>query len=167
MTPTPRKLALLKAAAAAHAMTTGVREPTAQKLALLKAAAAAHVANAAAAAAGRDVDRLLFGLNMLAERESDRALFRDPSFAHTKHWAISTSHLTHEAFDNWGWGEVVPDGVGVAYMIKRRGVFANVAAVRDAARRWPARFTHLLHEALEEMRALCEASAAAAAGSKL
>ena len=149
-----------------QAMTTGVRQPSAQKLAMLKAAAQAHVQYAAEAGAGRDVDRLMFGMSLLA-KDSEQAFFQDPSYALSKHWAISTSHLTHEQFDNWGWGEVVPDGVGVAYMIKRQGIFVNVAAVRDESRQWPARLCHLMTEALDEMRELCTAADKATPPSRL
>jgi carnitine O-acetyltransferase len=139
-----------------QAMTTGPRQASQQKLALLKAAAAAHVRCASDAAAGHDVDRLMFGMSLVAGTEQERAFFKDPSYALSKHWAISTSHLSHEQFDNWGWGEVVPDGVGVAYMIQRAAVVVNVAAVRDAQREWPARLCHFVYEALQEMRVLCE-----------
>lgn len=37
-------------------------------------------------------------------------VFQDPVYARSKYWRMSTSHLTHEMFDGWGWGEVVPDG---------------------------------------------------------
>lgn len=37
-------------------------------------------------------------------------VFQDPVYSRSKHWRMSTSHLTHEMFDGWGWGEVVPDG---------------------------------------------------------
>ena len=149
-----------------QAMTTGPTQPSMQKLSMLKAAAQAHVQYAAEAGAGRDVDRLMFGMSLLA-KEHEKAFFRDPSYALSKHWAISTSHLTHEQFDNWGWGEVVPDGVGVAYMIKQRGIYVNVAAVRSEQRNWPARLCHLMAEALDEMRDLCMQAAAAAPASKL
>lgn len=37
-------------------------------------------------------------------------VFDDPLFSRSKHWRVSTSHLTHEMLESWGFGEVVADG---------------------------------------------------------
>lgn len=54
--------------------------------------------------------RAFLGVHPLGESSQ---LFNDPVYARSKHWRMSTSHLTHEMFDAWGWGEVVPDGKAV------------------------------------------------------
>ncbi|CAM9368862.1 unnamed protein product, partial [Choristocarpus tenellus] len=104
---------------------------------------------------GKDVDRHLFGLSTLLREGESAELFKDPSFSISKYWRLSTSHLTHEMFDGWGWGEVVPDGVGAAYMIKRRSIHFNVASMQRPEG-WPKALCHCVHEALLEMQALCE-----------
>ena len=48
-----------------------------------------------------------------------------------------------------GWGEVVEDGVGVAYSIHAERIDFNVTAVRKT--NFSKRFCHLLSEALVEI----------------
>lgn len=72
------------------------------------------------ASKGLGVDRHLLGLRLLSLEEEQKTagaiptpdIFKDPSFTASCYWRISTSNLSNERFDGWGWGEVVPDGVG-------------------------------------------------------
>ena len=43
-------------------------------------------------------------------------IYTDEAFSKTNHWELSTSQLSSPFLDGWGYGEVVPDGFGVAYM---------------------------------------------------
>ncbi|KAI8385598.1 acyltransferase ChoActase/COT/CPT [Blakeslea trispora] len=106
--------------------------PNPQKISALRAALKAQGAYMAAAVNGHGVDRHLFGLkNSLKSGEDKPALFTDPAFAYSSHWYLSTSQLTSEHFDGYGWGQVVDDGFGVAYMIKNNALQFNVASVKD------------------------------------
>lgn len=49
-----------------------------------------------------------------------------PAFAGWCTRYVSTSNLSSPLLDNWGWGEVVTDGIGVAYNIKTSEINANV-----------------------------------------
>ena len=101
------------------------------------------------------VDRHMFGLSMLVDKREDApSLFSDEAYKRAKTWRVSTSHLTHPKFDNWGWGEVVPDGVGVAYSIHPNRCVFNVTARKDTG--YSQRLAYLLEEALVEMRQLLE-----------
>jgi carnitine O-acetyltransferase len=127
-----------------------------KKLALLRDAADAHVEYIGKAAKGEGVDRHFFGLQMVNDgQEQAPALFTDPVFQRSKRWRVSTSHLTHPKFENWGYGEVVPDGVGLAYAIKADCCIFNITALKE--HQWTDRLSHLLEEALLEMRDLVEA----------
>ena len=56
------------------------------------------------------------GLSMLVgDNEKTPSIFTDPLYWKSKTWHLSTSNLSDELFDGWGWGEVVPDGLGIAY----------------------------------------------------
>lgn len=78
----------------------------ADRLELLRAAGAAHVKLAGEAADGRGVDRHFFGLKkLLKEGEPMPAIFTEPTFARSAHWKLSTSNLSSEFFDGWGYGE--------------------------------------------------------------
>lgn len=78
------------------------------------------------------VDRHLFGLKKcIKPDEPVPALFTDPTYAYSSHWYLSTSQLSSEYFDGYGWGQVVNDGFGCAYMIKNNSLHFNVASVKD------------------------------------
>ena len=82
-----------------------------EKLELLSGAIDSHVKYMRGAAQGLGVDRHLLGLALLVkDGEEPPALLVDPVTKRSKHWRVSTSHLSHPRFDNWGKGEVVPDG---------------------------------------------------------
>ncbi|KAJ7091566.1 acyltransferase ChoActase/COT/CPT [Mycena belliarum] len=84
---------------------------------LFDAAVKTHQTLARAAGMGQGVDRHLFGLKkLLNEGEELPALFTDPLFLRSSNWVLSTSAVFSKHFPVYGWGEVVPDGFGVAYM---------------------------------------------------
>lgn len=86
--------------------------------------------------------------------ESKPSLFTDPLFSRTCHWKLSTSQITSEYYDGYGWGEVVPDGYGIAYMIKENSFHFNVCSLFLQNHHFG---THL-HEALAEMKEIFEAT---------
>ncbi|KAG5457238.1 MAG: carnitine O-acetyltransferase [Olpidium bornovanus] len=99
--------------------------------------------------------RLLFyqGLRMLLKPEEPKpAIFTDPAYAKSAHWQLSTSQLTSSHFSGYGWGEVVPDGFGVAYMIKGRSLHFNVVSMKLGSER----LVQYLSEAAGDMRDVLE-----------
>jgi len=91
---------------------------------------------------------------MVEDGEEAPALYAHPVFTRAKTWRVSTSHLTHKNFDNWGFGEVVPNGVGVGYAVKADCCVFNITARKE--HQWTERLSHLLEEALLEMQTLVE-----------
>ncbi|KAJ7017717.1 acyltransferase ChoActase/COT/CPT [Mycena alexandri] len=88
-----------------------------EKKKLFNAAVEKHGALARTAGMGQGVDRHLFGLKkLLVPGEMPPALFSDPLFIRSSNWVLSTSAVFSKHFPVYGWGEVVPDGFGVAYM---------------------------------------------------
>lgn len=106
------------------------------------------------AAAGHDVDRHLFGMQ-LALREANRGgaapavdgegqrgtreskndlgkLMGDDLVQRSSRWRISTSNLTLPGVSLWGWGEVVPDGIGVAYSVHGGELHFHLCSERSA-----------------------------------
>ncbi|PPQ91497.1 hypothetical protein CVT25_013754 [Psilocybe cyanescens] len=76
-----------------------------------------HVNLAKAGGQGQGVDRHLFGLRKsLRDGETLPELYDDPVFKRSSYWVLSTSAIFSKHFPVYGWGEVVPDGFGVAYM---------------------------------------------------
>jgi len=65
-----------------------------------------HTQYAAWAADGQGVDRHLFGLKkLLKEGEPMPEIYKDPTYAKSSHWELSTSQLSSPFFDGWGYGE--------------------------------------------------------------
>ncbi|KAJ3765877.1 acyltransferase ChoActase/COT/CPT [Lentinula raphanica] len=76
-----------------------------------------HISMAKLCGDGQGIDRHLLGLKKsLAETEQLPALFSDPVYTRSSYWVLSTSAIFSKHFNEYGWGEVVPDGFGVAYM---------------------------------------------------
>ncbi len=126
----------------------------AEKLDLLKEAVATHTNYIGLAAKAMGVDRHLLGLLLSAkEGETIPSLFSHPLYARSKTWRVSTSHLTHPRFDSWGYGEVTPEGVGLAYSIHPNNCMFCITALREKGG-WPERLSFLLEEALLEMQTL-------------
>lgn len=89
-----------------------------KRKALFSEAAKKHIEIAKAAGSAQGIDRHLLGLKKMMEKDEVRtvALFDDPVFKRSQHWVLSTSAVFSGIFEAYGWGEVVPDGFGVAYM---------------------------------------------------
>ena len=83
-----------------------------------RAALDAHVNYITNALDGKGVDRHLFGLKKsLKEGEELPEIFKDPAYGYSGTWYISSSQLSSEYFNGYGWSQVVDDGFGIAYMI--------------------------------------------------
>ncbi|KAF9582836.1 Carnitine O-acetyltransferase mitochondrial [Lunasporangiospora selenospora] len=138
---------------------------TEQKTALFKKALDSHVSYMANAVEGKGCDRHLLGLRLsLKSHETKPDMFTQEVFGRSSHWNLSTSQLSCEHFDGYGWGEVVPDGYGIAYMVNENNVSFNVAALKEMR---PDRLHHYLKEAATEMKTLFEKTLIQAPQAKL
>lgn len=109
----------------------------------------------AKAVEGLGCDRHLLGLKFLVEpNEPLPSIFSDPAYARTSTWRLSTSQITSEYYDGWGWGEVVADGYGIAYMVKNDSLYFNIVSLKLKNDH----LKHYFNEALNEMRAVFEAT---------
>ena len=87
-------------------------------VALFRKAVNSHVEYITVASDGKGVDRHLFGLKkLIKEGEEIPAIYKDPAYAYSSTWRISSSQLSSEFFNGYGWSQVVDDGWGIAYMI--------------------------------------------------
>ncbi|KAF2004685.1 carnitine O-acetyltransferas-like protein [Amniculicola lignicola CBS 123094] len=114
------------------AFCTGMADPdtSAEKCAeLLRAALNAHVKYISDASDGKGVDRHLFGLKKcLKEGEPLPSIYSDPAFSYSSSWFISSSQLSSEYFNGYGWSQVIDDGWGIAYMINENSIQFNVVS---------------------------------------
>lgn len=85
---------------------------------LFRKAVNAHIEYITAASDGKGVDRHLFGLKKLLEPGQEvPAIYQDPAYADSCAWHLSTSQLSSEFFNGYGWSQVIDAGFGIAYMI--------------------------------------------------
>ncbi|KAJ1988385.1 Carnitine O-acetyltransferase mitochondrial [Coemansia spiralis] len=137
------------------------------RAAALRAAVKAHGAYAKACAEGKGVDRHLLGLRLvLKPGEEKPAIFQDTTYAESSHWYLSTSQLSSEHFEGWGFSEVVPDGYGIAYTIRKDSVILHIAAMKNEFGLNSDHLAHYIKEALGEMRLAVLASKLKEATSK-
>ena len=80
---------------------------------LLRKALDGHVAYISAASDGQGVDRHLFGLKkLLKEGEDVPDIFRDPAYTYSSSWFVSSSQLSSEYYNGYGWSQVIDEGWG-------------------------------------------------------
>jgi len=119
----------------------------------LQAAANAHVAYAADASIGRGVDRHFSGLKMVRKEGEKYGIFEDPSFSRANHWQLSTSMLSSELFEAWGFGEVVPDGFGVGYMVNNNQINFVITSLRLGSDK----LASLIQQSIHDLATVCVA----------
>lgn len=92
---------------------------------LFRKAIDSHLEYISAASDAKGVDRHLFGLKKcLQAGEEMPEIYKDPTFGYSSTWFLSTSQLSSEFFNGYGWSQVTDDGWGIAYMInENRYVF--------------------------------------------
>jgi carnitine O-acetyltransferase len=126
-----------------------------EKIDLLRRATSAHAKYTGLAAKAQGIDRHLMGLSLVVkDGEKMPDLYSDDVYVRSKHWRASTSNLSHPRFNLWGYGEVVPDGVGLAYAINRNSCVFNITALKATG--YTDKLAELLEEALLEMKDLVE-----------
>ncbi|KAI1381922.1 acyltransferase ChoActase/COT/CPT [Hypoxylon crocopeplum] len=118
---------------------------------LLRKALAAHIEYISAASDGKGVDRHLFGLKKLLEPgEELPAIYKDPAFGYSSSWFLSTSQLSSEFFNGYGWSQVIDAGFGIAYMINENSINFNIVSKGLNSQR----MSYYLNEAANDMRDL-------------
>ncbi|EMC96637.1 hypothetical protein BAUCODRAFT_34012 [Baudoinia panamericana UAMH 10762] len=96
---------------------------------LFRKAINAHVQYITDASDGKGVDRHLFGLKkLIKEGEEVPDLYKDPAYTYSSTWFISSSQLSSEYYNGYGWSQVVDDGWGMAYMINENSVQFNIVS---------------------------------------
>jgi carnitine O-acetyltransferase len=118
---------------------------------LFRKAVNAHIEYISAASDGKGVDRHLFGLKKLLEPGEDvPAVYQDPAYASSASWYLSTSQLSSEYFNGYGWSQVIDQGFGIAYMINENSLNFNIVSKGLGSDR----MSYYLNEAAGEMRDL-------------
>ncbi|KAL2352456.1 carnitine O-acetyltransferase-like protein [Cryomyces antarcticus] len=96
---------------------------------LFRAALNAHTKYISDASDGRGVDRHLFGLKkLITEGEQVPEIYQDPAFTYSSTWFVSSSQLSSEYFNGYGWSQVIDEGWGIAYMINENSIQFNIVS---------------------------------------
>ncbi|KIW96255.1 uncharacterized protein Z519_03323 [Cladophialophora bantiana CBS 173.52] len=116
---------------------------------LFRAAVQAHVQYTADASDGYGVDRHLFGLKKLIQPgEETPEIFTDPAYTYSSSWYISSSQLSSEYFNGYGWSQVIDQGWGIAYMINENSLQFNIVSKKLGCER----MSFYLNEAANDVR---------------
>jgi carnitine O-acetyltransferase len=122
-----------------------------RRIELFRKAVTSHVEYITAASDGKGVDRHLFGLKKLLEPGQEvPSIYRDPAYGYSSSWYLSTSQLSSEFFNGYGWSQVIDDGFGIAYMINENSINFNIVSKGLGSDR----MSYYLNEAASEMREL-------------
>ena len=104
--------------------------PSEECIKRFRAALDAHVKYISDASDGKGVDRHLFGLKKcLKEGEEVPEIFKDRAYGYSGTWFLSTSQLSSEFFNGYGWSQVVDEGWGIAYMINENRYATSLDSV--------------------------------------
>lgn len=121
------------------------------KVDLFHKAIAAHLEYISAASDGKGVDRHLFGLKkLLGPGEEVPAIYKDPAYSYSSSWYLSTSQLSSEYFNGYGWSQVIDQGFGIAYMINENSINFNIVSKGLGSQK----MSFYLNEAAGDMRDL-------------
>jgi len=121
-----------------------------ERAALFRRAVARHLEYAGWASQGEGVDRHLFGLKrLLRDGEETPGIYNDGGYGRSSHWELSTSQLSSEYVDGWGYGQVVEDGFGLAYAIGAEYVRWTITCQKGVG---SSKLGHFLAEAATETR---------------
>ncbi|CUS10290.1 unnamed protein product [Tuber aestivum] len=119
----------------------------------LRAALNAHVAYITTASEGKGVDRHLFGLKKLLHPDAALpGIYADPAYGYSSSWFLSTSQLSSEYFNGYGWSQVIDQGYGIAYMINESNLQFNIVSKKQGCER----MQFYLTDAANDMRELME-----------
>ncbi|TDL30189.1 carnitine acetyl transferase [Rickenella mellea] len=124
-----------------------------ERRALFGEAVKAHRRLVRDAGNGDGIDRHLLGLRkLLKDDEVMPAMYSDPLFLRSSNWVLSTSSTFSKHIRARGWGEVVPEGYGIAYMTSFDDhLFFNVTSRKEMPN---AQFCEEIKRAAEEIFAL-------------
>lgn len=98
-------------------------------------------------------DRHIYGLKKLLEPDEQSDFLDDSMTKYSGTWFLSTSQLSSEYFNGYGWSEVHEIGLGLPYMINKDWLNVTITCRKDnPAGLDPAKMFYYLTEAADEMR---------------
>jgi len=93
---------------------------------------------------------------MLQGEESEMLDY--PLYKKSGTWEISTSNVSNDFYDGFGFGQVCSYGIGCGYIIKADKIIYNCTTRRDKQDGSPEKMCLALTEVLNEMKAMVDKS---------
>ncbi|KAF9913809.1 hypothetical protein BX616_009538 [Lobosporangium transversale] len=128
-----------------------------ERVKLLRVATIAHSQYQKDAGNGKGCDRHLLGLRLCLQPGESHDLFKEPVFAKSTDFLLSTSGLfAGDYFTGTGFGCVSPNGYGINYMPGGKVIKFGIESKFDSKKTDTRAFGELIHQAFREMRAAVE-----------
>ncbi|KAK8042559.1 putative carnitine O-acetyltransferase precursor [Apiospora phragmitis] len=90
------------------------------------------------------------GKGLLEPGEEVPAIYKDPAYGYSSSWYLSTSQLSSEFFNGYGWSQVIDGGFGIAYMINENSINFNIVSKGLGSQK----MSYYLNEAAGDIRDL-------------
>lgn len=125
-----------------------------EKLAALRVATEYHSEGVKLAATGKGLERHLFALMRIAEKNgiATPAFFSSIAYKKLNHTVLSTSNCGNPSLRLFGFGPVVQDGFGIGYIIRDSGLQYSISSKHRQTKR----FAHTLNQTLIDMGKLLQ-----------
>jgi len=109
-----------------------------QKMEALRKATRQHSKLVKDASQGKGVDRHLYALQCIAEKNNLLVpeLFQSKAWETLNRTVLSTSNCGNPALRLFGFGPVIPDGFGIGYIIKDNGIQYSISSKHRQTRRF-------------------------------
>jgi carnitine O-acetyltransferase len=69
-------------------------------------------------------------------------------------WEISTSNISDDAYEGFGFGQVIPHGIGCGYQVMGDKIVFNCTTRKDKTDGSPQKMCQMLRECLHDMKNL-------------
>ncbi|XP_066913642.1 carnitine O-palmitoyltransferase 2, mitochondrial-like [Clytia hemisphaerica] len=107
------------------------------------------------AAMGQGFDRHLFAMRYISQQTGQSVpFFQDPAYANINHIILSTSTVFSPNIQMGGFAPVVPDGLGVGYMVNDDWVGCNASSYPGSPN--AGEFVELVHQSILDIKAVLE-----------
>ncbi|KAJ3045926.1 hypothetical protein HDV00_006192 [Rhizophlyctis rosea] len=127
------------------------------KYTALQKACGSHIEYLTAASNGHGVDRHLLGLRLMLKEGETCDVFKDPAYAKSSTWKLSTSGLfPGDRVLGTGFGAVVQDGYGMNYMIGPKMIKIGIESKNSCKETSTDKFRKTLEGVLVDMIAVCK-----------
>jgi len=125
-----------------------------KKLEALREATVYHSAGIKNALTGKGIERHLFALKCIADKNNIATpdFFSSEAYSKLNHTILSTSNCGNPSLRLFGFGPVVQDGFGIGYIIRENGLNYSISSKH----RQTERFAHTLKQTLIDMGKLIQ-----------